>query len=173
MKPVLTMDLDANARPARKARTRSRGNEPQKGDPLTSRQAEVCLLLREGLMVKEIAGKLGISFHTADAHIRGVYVKLGVRSRAELFRRFESGSSIEVTTTRTDAHLSRILDRLEAIETQLVYISRFDRPAASAPPEVVPQIELAVGGPRLTSNDALGRISDSISCSREMGDRSA
>ncbi len=135
MKPALAVDLTANARPMPKQRTRSRGNGPKLGDALTRRQAEVCLLLREGLMLKEIAGKLGISFHTADAHIRSLYVKLGVRSRAELFKRFESNPAIEVTTAPKDAHISQILDRLEAIEAQLLLIAHFHAVETPATPE--------------------------------------
>lgn len=44
--------------------------------------------LLEGFAVKEIAGQLGISYYTAEAHRRNLYTKLEVHSRAELFRLF-------------------------------------------------------------------------------------
>ena len=54
---------------------------PAKGDSqtnLSSREMEVLELLAEGLVKKEIAGKLGISFFTVSTHIRHVYDKLNV-----------------------------------------------------------------------------------------------
>ncbi|MEZ4773324.1 MAG: response regulator transcription factor [Bacteroidia bacterium] len=50
---------------------------------LSSREKEVLALLVEGLSYKMIAGKLEISFHTVDAHIRKIYEKLHVRSMGE------------------------------------------------------------------------------------------
>ncbi len=52
-----------------------------KGDSqanLSSREIEVLGLLAEGLVKKEIAEKLGISFFTVSTHIRHVYDKLNV-----------------------------------------------------------------------------------------------
>jgi DNA-binding CsgD family transcriptional regulator len=51
---------------------------------LTRRQAEVCLLMAEGLAIDTIAERLGISPHTANEHGRWVYNRLDVHSRAEL-----------------------------------------------------------------------------------------
>jgi DNA-binding NarL/FixJ family response regulator len=51
---------------------------------LTSRQAEVCVLLAEGLSTGEIAERLAISQNTANEHGRLVYSRLGVHNRAEL-----------------------------------------------------------------------------------------
>ena len=45
---------------------------------LSSREMEVLGLLAEGLVKKEIAKKLGISFFTVSTHIRHVYDKLNV-----------------------------------------------------------------------------------------------
>ncbi len=52
--------------------------------PLSARQAEVCFHMAQGLSYAEIAEKLHISPHTAVAHSRWIYDKLGVSSRAEL-----------------------------------------------------------------------------------------
>jgi DNA-binding NarL/FixJ family response regulator len=56
--------------------------------PPTPRQLEIERLLVDGLMQKEIAGQLGISLSTVDAHRRALYAKRGVRSRAELAKRY-------------------------------------------------------------------------------------
>jgi DNA-binding CsgD family transcriptional regulator len=52
--------------------------------PLTARQAEVCVLMANGLSLEKIAERLGISRHTANEHGRWIYNKLDVHSRAEL-----------------------------------------------------------------------------------------
>ncbi|MEZ4829027.1 MAG: response regulator transcription factor [Bacteroidia bacterium] len=57
---------------------------PQTEDyQLSVREKEVLTLLVEGLSYKMIAGRLDISFHTVDAHIRKIYEKLHVRSMGE------------------------------------------------------------------------------------------
>ena len=50
---------------------------------LSEREREVLDLLSQGLMYKEIAEKLGISFETVRTYIRRVYEKLHVRTRTE------------------------------------------------------------------------------------------
>lgn len=50
---------------------------------LTPREREILALLVDGLAMKEAAARLGISYHTVDTHVRNVYEKLHVRSRAE------------------------------------------------------------------------------------------
>jgi DNA-binding CsgD family transcriptional regulator len=52
--------------------------------PLSARQAEVCFHMASGLSYNEIAKKLHISPHTAVAHSRWIYDRLGVGSRTEL-----------------------------------------------------------------------------------------
>lgn len=49
----------------------------------TPRELEVAELLAEGLGNKALAGRLGISVHTARHHTQRVLTKLGVHSRAE------------------------------------------------------------------------------------------
>lgn len=39
-----------------------------------------------GFTAREIAGDLGLSFHTVRTHIRNIYEKLGVANRVELVR---------------------------------------------------------------------------------------
>lgn len=50
---------------------------------LTPRENEVLRLMAAGLVNKEIAGRLGISDHTAKFHVASVLQKLGASSRAE------------------------------------------------------------------------------------------
>ncbi len=48
---------------------------------LTERETEILRLLVEGLLKKEIADRLDISFHTVDSHLRNIYTKLHVNSQ--------------------------------------------------------------------------------------------
>jgi DNA-binding CsgD family transcriptional regulator len=58
--------------------------------PLSRRQAEVCLLMATGSSYESIARQLGISRHTAISHSRWIYDKLDVHNRAELINRLLS-----------------------------------------------------------------------------------
>lgn len=114
----MQIDLNAATEPKNKKRERHKYTLPK--DSLSPREAEVCMLLREGLMVKEIAYKLSISFHTADAHVRKVYEKLNVRSRAELFKHFDTNPHVEVRSAPRESDVVRILERLDAIDRHLL-----------------------------------------------------
>lgn len=58
-------------------------DEPEDSDcPLTPREREILRLITKGLATKEIAARLAMSPHTADTHLRHIYQKLGVNSRA-------------------------------------------------------------------------------------------
>ena len=48
---------------------------------LTAREKEVIQLMTEGLVVKEIADRLQLSYGTADAHLKNIYAKLHVHTR--------------------------------------------------------------------------------------------
>ena len=70
-----TLDLrrmDTNARPAPNARTRG----------LSARELEVLRLVASGMTNKVIAGKLFLSERTVDRHVRNIFAKLHVSSRA-------------------------------------------------------------------------------------------
>ena len=62
---------------------------PAKADPampdanLTNREIEVLSLLGKGLTAAEIAGILGVTQNTCATHIKAIYRKLNVSSRAE------------------------------------------------------------------------------------------
>lgn len=47
---------------------------------LTERQMEILALLGDGLLKKEIADRLGISYATVDEHVAHIYDRLGVRN---------------------------------------------------------------------------------------------
>jgi DNA-binding NarL/FixJ family response regulator len=49
---------------------------------LTDREREVLQLMVNGLIKKEIADKLSLSYHTIDSHLRNIYQKLHVHTRA-------------------------------------------------------------------------------------------
>lgn len=53
---------------------------------LTESERTVADLVAEGLTNREAATRLFLSRHTVDAHLRHIYRKLGIRSRAELAR---------------------------------------------------------------------------------------
>ena len=57
---------------------------------LSPREKEVASLLLQGHSAKEIAKKLEITVSTANFHIKNLYKKLNISSRAELFARFTS-----------------------------------------------------------------------------------
>ena len=50
---------------------------------LTPREREILTLLGEGLVNKEIAGRLGVSEHTVKTHLAAIYDKLDAANRAE------------------------------------------------------------------------------------------
>jgi DNA-binding NarL/FixJ family response regulator len=55
---------------------------------LTAREEEVLRLLAKGSRSKEIADRLNISAGTVNTHVRHIYEKLHVRSRAEAVARY-------------------------------------------------------------------------------------
>ncbi|HEX4350875.1 MAG TPA: response regulator transcription factor [Verrucomicrobiae bacterium] len=55
--------------------------KPKQDYSLTSREQQILQLLTEGLIKKEVADKLSLSYHTVDTHLRNIYSKLHVHSR--------------------------------------------------------------------------------------------
>jgi DNA-binding NarL/FixJ family response regulator len=62
-------------------------NLPDAGTPaagnLTVREREIILLAKHGLSNEQIAKRLCVKYHTIRTHLRNIYEKMGVRSRAE------------------------------------------------------------------------------------------
>jgi LuxR family maltose regulon positive regulatory protein len=58
-------------------------------EPLTSRELEVLILLREPLSIKEIALRINVSYETVRRHIANLYGKLGVNRRWDAVARAE------------------------------------------------------------------------------------
>jgi DNA-binding NarL/FixJ family response regulator len=52
----------------------------------TEREKEIILLCSEGLLYKEIADRLGISFHTVNTHKKNIFQKLGINNTMEMVR---------------------------------------------------------------------------------------
>jgi DNA-binding NarL/FixJ family response regulator len=52
-------------------------------EPLSNRESEILSLCAKGLRYAEIASVLGLSVHTVNSHLKSVYRKLMVNSRAE------------------------------------------------------------------------------------------
>jgi DNA-binding CsgD family transcriptional regulator len=55
---------------------------------LSLRERQVVEYLAQGYLYKEIAGFLGISVFTVNAHIRRIYEKLHVRSRSQAVAKY-------------------------------------------------------------------------------------
>ena len=50
---------------------------------LTAREEDVLALIGSGLMIKQVAVKLGIGYHTVNDNIKAIYRKLGINTRAQ------------------------------------------------------------------------------------------
>jgi DNA-binding CsgD family transcriptional regulator len=68
------------------------GGRAPVGGSLTPSEERVAALAAEGLTTRQIAGRLFVSTKTVEGHLSHVYLKLGVRSRAELAHKFATRS---------------------------------------------------------------------------------
>lgn len=68
---------------ARLARRLARAEPLGANHGLTDREHEILQLIAQGLPLKQIASKLGITTKTVENHTTKVYAKLGVRNRRE------------------------------------------------------------------------------------------
>jgi len=59
------------------------------GAALTAQEQRVALLVAEGLSNKEVASRLVVSTKTVEGHLRNIFEKLGVTSRAQVARALE------------------------------------------------------------------------------------
>ncbi|MER7728222.1 response regulator transcription factor [Streptomyces sp. NPDC096323] len=65
---------------------RADGGEPELPDGMTPREAEVLVLIAEGMSNGEIARSLHISQATVKSHINNLFAKAGLRDRAQAVR---------------------------------------------------------------------------------------
>jgi len=56
--------------------------QPKQDYGLTGRERSILELMTQGMLKKEIADALSISYHTVDTHLRNIYTKLHVHSRS-------------------------------------------------------------------------------------------
>jgi DNA-binding CsgD family transcriptional regulator len=66
------------------------------------REREVACLVAEGLTTAEVARRLTISYHTANTHLKRIYARLGVGSRAALARYAAQAGWLEPSATNTE-----------------------------------------------------------------------
>jgi DNA-binding NarL/FixJ family response regulator len=67
--------------------------QPKLDVQLSAREEEVLILLTKGYANKEIADQLSIGNQTVGSHLKHIYEKMHVRSRAEAVARYMSGKS--------------------------------------------------------------------------------
>jgi DNA-binding CsgD family transcriptional regulator len=60
---------------------------------LSARQKQVLFRVMAGDSVKQIAGVLSLSPHTVHDHMKQIYLRFGVNSRAELLAKFFGGGA--------------------------------------------------------------------------------
>lgn len=70
---------------------RQKGRDRDNSISLTAREEETLLLLTKGYSNKEIADRLNLSVETVRSHLKHIYEKMHVRSRAEAVARYMSG----------------------------------------------------------------------------------
>jgi DNA-binding NarL/FixJ family response regulator len=74
---------------------RQKGRSRDDSVSLTAREEETLLLLTKGYSNKEIADKLNLSVETVRSHLKHIYEKMHVRSRAEAVARYMSAGRVE------------------------------------------------------------------------------
>ena len=65
---------------------RGSGGRSQGTDLLSPREVQILRLIARGLTNRTIAREVGIAPRTADQHVHNIFIKVGVRSRAEAVR---------------------------------------------------------------------------------------
>jgi len=65
----------------------------ERDEELTPRESEILTLLTRGYRSKEVADELAIGIQTVHTHLRNIYEKLQVRSRAEAVARYLGSES--------------------------------------------------------------------------------
>ncbi|MFE9202003.1 LuxR C-terminal-related transcriptional regulator [Micromonospora sp. NPDC007230] len=75
---------------------------------LTAREAGIAELLAAGATKQQVAGRLYLSFHTVDTHLRAIYAKLGIRSRLQLARLWDGREPPASAADRVPAAPARL-----------------------------------------------------------------
>ena len=70
----------------------ARERDPSTADQLTPQERQIMRFVAEGSTNKQVAAQLFLSPRTVDYHLRNVFLKLGISSRAELIREFAGGT---------------------------------------------------------------------------------
>jgi DNA-binding NarL/FixJ family response regulator len=70
------------------------GNKNKVLDALSEREHEIAKTILDGLSYKLIADELYISIDTVRAHIRNIYKKLNINSKSELFKMYNSNTTV-------------------------------------------------------------------------------
>ena len=65
---------------------RGSGGRSQGTDLLSPREVQILRLIARGLTNRTIAREIGVAPRTADQHVHNIFIKVGVRSRAEAVR---------------------------------------------------------------------------------------
>jgi len=74
---------------------RQKGRSRDDSIVLTAREEETLLLLTKGYSNKEIADKMSLNVETVRSHLKHIYEKMHVRSRAEAVARYMSAGRVE------------------------------------------------------------------------------
>jgi DNA-binding NarL/FixJ family response regulator len=92
---VLSGGAPMSSEIARRVVESFRAKGPARDDSvsLTAREEETLVLLTKGFSNKEIADQLHLSVETVRSHLKHIYEKMHVRSRAEAVARYMSGRS--------------------------------------------------------------------------------
>jgi DNA-binding NarL/FixJ family response regulator len=72
---------------------RRASQQPNLDVRLSAREEEVLILLSKGYANKEIAEQLAIGTETVGSHLKHIYEKMHVRSRAEAVARYMTGKA--------------------------------------------------------------------------------
>jgi DNA-binding CsgD family transcriptional regulator len=87
----------------------SNAAHPSDGPQLSPREKEIVRMVSHGYPNKTIAAVLEISTWTVSTHLRRIFAKLGVRTRAAMVARaLESGLAPEVGTVASPPHITRV-----------------------------------------------------------------
>ena len=66
----------------------------------TKTEARVAVALLEGLSYCEIAGNLGVSYHTVHTHVKAIHTKAGVATTGQLTALIRGAPNVQDVTDR-------------------------------------------------------------------------